>query len=74
MTTKVNRLETPDENARIYSSRARLTTEPMEAGIANQIEGIGPVLATFLYISCVSAAQVFAYHSRVCKTAAWTCD
>ena len=72
--TQVNRMETPDENARIYASRARLTTTPMESGIANQTEGVGPVLATFLDIPGVVAAQVFAYHAMVCKVPAFTWD
>lgn len=74
MTTKVNRMETPDANARIYASRARLTTEPMETGIANQTESVGPVLATFLDIPGVAMVQVFAYHAVVCKCPAYSWD
>lgn len=69
MTTKINRMMTPDENARIYASRARLTTEPMETGIANQTEGAGPVLATFLDIPGVAMAQVF---TVICKCPAYS--
>lgn len=72
--TQVNRMETPDPNARIYASRAKLTTEPMETGIANQTEGVGPVLAAFLDIPGVGADQVFAYHAVVCKCPAYTWD
>lgn len=63
---------TPDENARIYASRVKLTTEPMETGMANQTEGVGPVLASILDIPGVGAAQVFAYHILVCKCPAYT--
>jgi len=72
--TQVNRMMTPDENARIYSSRAKLTAVAMESGIANQTEGVGPVLETFLTIPGVAAAQVFAYHTVVCRNPAYSWD
>lgn len=71
---QINRMMTPDENARIYSSRAKLTTAPMESGLANQTEGVGPVLETFLTIPGVAAAQVFAYHTVVCRNPAYSWD
>lgn len=71
---QVQRLMTPDPEARIYASRARLTTAPVEVGMPGLAEGVGPVLATLLDIPGVGAAQVFAYHVMVCKTPAYTWD
>jgi hypothetical protein len=71
---QVPRLVLPDPEARIYASRVRLTTEPMEMGLANQTEDVGPVLSALLEIPGVSMVQVFAYHVMVCKCPAYTWD